>query len=155
MTTEPKLYNCDNLEGMKLLPSNSIDCCVTDPPYELGFMGKKWDSTGISYSVDFWSEVLRVLKPGGHLLAFGGTRTYHRMACAIEDAGFEIRDQIQWLYGCLSDQTQVATPSGVKPHHKTSVGDLVLCYDASIGEYSYQPILEVVEYAYSDTAYRL
>src|ERR1017187_2920305 len=99
MTTEPKLYNCDNLEGMKLLPSNSIDCCVTDPPYELGFMGKKWDSTGISYSVDFWSEVLRVLKPGGHLLAFGGTRTYHRMACAIEDAGFEIRDQIQWLYG--------------------------------------------------------
>lgn len=62
-------------------------------------MGKSWDSTGIAYNVDMWKECLRVLKPGGHLLAFGGTRTYHRMACAIEDAGFEIRDQIQWIYG--------------------------------------------------------
>jgi site-specific DNA-methyltransferase (adenine-specific) len=62
-------------------------------------MGKKWDSTGIAYNVDLWKECLRVLKPGGHMLAFGGTRTYHRMACAIEDAGFEIRDCIQWLYG--------------------------------------------------------
>jgi len=89
----------DCLEGMKLLDDNSIDSIVTDPPYELGFMGKKWDSTGIAYNVDLWKECLRVLKPGGHLLAFGGTRTYHRMTCAIEDAGFEIRDCIQWLYG--------------------------------------------------------
>ena len=81
------------------MPDNSIDAVVTDPPYELGFMGKKWDSTGIAYNVELWQEVLRVLKPGGHLLAFGGTRTYHRMACAIEDAGFEIRDCIQWIYG--------------------------------------------------------
>jgi site-specific DNA-methyltransferase (adenine-specific) len=94
-----KIYNEDCLEGMKLLDDNSIDSIVTDPPYELGFMGKKWDSTGIAYNVDVWRECLRVLKPGGHLLAFGGTRTYHRMACAIEDAGFEIRDQIQWIYG--------------------------------------------------------
>lgn len=62
-------------------------------------MGKSWDSTGIAYNVNMWKECLRVLKPGGYLLAFGGTRTYHRMACAIEDAGFEIRDQMQWLYG--------------------------------------------------------
>jgi len=94
-----KIYNEDCLEGMKLLDDNSIDSIVTDPPYELGFMGKKWDSTGIAYNVDVWRECLRVLKPGGHLLAFGGTRTYHRMTCAIEDAGFEIRDCIQWLYG--------------------------------------------------------
>lgn len=94
-----QIYNMDCVEGMKLLDDNSIDSIVTDPPYELGFMGKKWDSTGIAYNVDVWRECLRVLKPGGHLLAFGGTRTYHRMACAIEDAGFEIRDQIQWLYG--------------------------------------------------------
>jgi len=87
------------MEGMKLLDDNSIDSIVTDPPYEIGFMGKKWDSTGIAYNVDLWKECLRVLKPGGHLLAFGGTRTYHRMTCAIEDAGFEIRDCIQWLYG--------------------------------------------------------
>lgn len=88
----------DCLEVMRELPDNSIDAVVTDPPYELGFMGKKWDSTGIAYNVELWQECLRVLKPGGHLLSFGGTRTYHRMACAIEDAGFEIRDCIQWLY---------------------------------------------------------
>ena len=84
---------------MRGWPDSFIDAVVTDPPYELGFMGKKWDSTGIAYDVGMWREVLRVLKPGGHLLAFSGTRTYHRMACAIEDAGFDIRDQIQWLYG--------------------------------------------------------
>lgn len=93
------LHEGDCVEVMKQLPDNSVDSVVTDPPYELGFMGKKWDSTGIAYSVVMWREVLRVLKPGGHVLAFGGTRTYHRMACAIEDAGFEIRDQLQWLYG--------------------------------------------------------
>lgn len=93
------VYNSDCLEGLKMLPDNSIDAIVTDPPYELGFMGKKWDSTGISYNVDLWKECLRVLKPGGHLLSFGGARTYHRMVCAIEDVGFEIRDQIMWIYG--------------------------------------------------------
>jgi DNA modification methylase len=87
------------LERMKDLPDESIDSVVTDPPYELSFMGKGWDGSGIAYSVELWAECLRVLKPGGHLLAFGGTRTYHRMAVAIEDAGFEIRDSIQWVYG--------------------------------------------------------
>jgi DNA modification methylase len=79
------------------LPDNSVDAVVTDPPYGLKFMGKKWDVS--TPSVDVWREVLRVLKPGGHLLAFGGTRTYHRLAVAIEDAGFIIRDQLQWLQG--------------------------------------------------------
>ena len=92
------IVNGDCLVELKKLKENSVDSVVTDPPYELGFMGKSWDSTGIANNVDMWSEVLRVLKPGGHLLSFGGTRTYHRMACAIEDAGFEIRDQIQWIY---------------------------------------------------------
>ena len=81
------------------LPDSSIDSIVTDPPYELGFMGKAWDGSGIAYDIELWRQCLRVLKPGGHLLAFGGTRTYHRMAVAIEDAGFEIRDSIHWLYG--------------------------------------------------------
>lgn len=94
-----KILQGNSLEVLKTLPDNSIDSIVTDPPYELGFMGKSWDSTGIAYNVELWKECLRVLKHGGHLLAFGGTRTYHRMACAIEDAGFEIRDQIQWIYG--------------------------------------------------------
>lgn len=89
----------DCLDVMRGWPDNCVDATVCDPPYELGFMGKAWDSTGVAYSVEVWAEVLRVLKPGGHLLAFGGTRTYHRMVCAIEDAGFEIRDQMQWIYG--------------------------------------------------------
>jgi site-specific DNA-methyltransferase (adenine-specific) len=87
---------------MEILPTfadASFDSIVTDPPYELGFMGKGWDSSGIAYDVDVWRECLRVLKPGGHLLAFGGSRTWHRMAVAIEDAGFEMRDSIAWLYG--------------------------------------------------------
>jgi len=83
---------------MKELDNNSVDAIVTDPPYELGFMGKKWDASGIAYNVELWKECLRVLKPGGHLLSFGGTRTYHRMAVAIEDVGFEIRDMLEWIY---------------------------------------------------------
>ena len=92
------IYNGDCVEMMKAIGDNSVDSIVTDPPYELGFMGKKWDSTGITNSVEMWEECLRVLKPGGYLLSFSATRTYHRMACAIEDAGFEIRDQILWVY---------------------------------------------------------
>lgn len=117
----------DCIDVMKTLQDNSIDSVVTDPPYGLtsivrrfgkdgsapakfgsdgrysrlskGFMGKVWDGTGIEYNVDMWKEVYRLLKPGGHLLSFGGTRTYHRMACAVEDAGFEYRDCILWIYG--------------------------------------------------------
>ncbi|QDM55729.1 methyltransferase [Mycobacterium phage HokkenD] len=80
-------------------PDASVDAILTDPPYELGFMGKKWDNSGIAFDVEMWEQCLRVLKPGGHLLAFGGSRTWHRLTVAIEDAGFEIRDSIAWLYG--------------------------------------------------------
>lgn len=91
------IINANSLDYLKTLEDNSIDSVVTDPPYGLSFMGKKWD-----YDVpskELWQEVLRVLKPGGHLLSFAGSRTYHRMAVNIEDAGFEIRDQIMWVYG--------------------------------------------------------
>jgi site-specific DNA-methyltransferase (adenine-specific) len=94
-----KILHGNNLDILPTLADNTIDSIVTDPPYELGFMGKKWDSSGIAYSVELWQQCLRVLKPGGHLLSFGGTRTYHRVAVAIEDAGFELRDSIAWLYG--------------------------------------------------------
>ena len=87
------------LDRMKELPDSSVDAVVTDPPYELGFMGKSWDSSGIAFKTDVWLECLRVLKPGGHLLAFGGSRTWHRIAVAVEDAGFQIRDSVAWLYG--------------------------------------------------------
>ena len=93
------LYNDDCLNVLKNMLDNSVDSCVTDPPYGLSFMGKSWDASGIAYNVDMWRECLRVLKPGGHMLAFSGSRTYHRMTCAIEDAGFEVRDQIMWVYG--------------------------------------------------------
>ena len=97
--TPNTIHTGDCLPWLRGLPDACAHAVVTDPPYELGFMGKSWDSTGIAYNVDVWRECLRVLKPGGYLLAFGGTRTYHRMTCAIEDAGFEIRDQINWLFG--------------------------------------------------------
>lgn len=84
---------------LKWMKDNSVDSVVTDPPYELKFMGKNWDGSGIAYDVEMWGEVLRILKPGGHLLAFGHTRTHHRMMVAIEDAGFEIRDCLMWMYG--------------------------------------------------------
>lgn len=78
------LYHGDNREVLKHLDANSLDACVTDPPYELAFMGRKWDASGIAYDKYLWAEVWRVLKPGAHVLAFGGTRTWHRLAVAIE-----------------------------------------------------------------------
>lgn len=94
-----QLHHGDALAVLATLAEASVDAIVTDPPYGLGFMGRAWDSSGITYNVELWQHCLRVLKPGGHLLAFGGTRTYHRLTCTIEDAGFEIRDSIVWLYG--------------------------------------------------------
>lgn len=119
------LYGGDNRDVLRSLPDCSIDSIVTDPPYALvsivkrfgganakptkdgdvyarassGFMGKQWDTGEVAFSEVFWAECLRVLKPGGYVVAFSGTRTYHRMAVAIEDAGFEIRDQLAWAYG--------------------------------------------------------
>lgn len=121
------LYHADCREAMRALPDNCIDSVVTDPPYHLtstnkrwansarsestmpksgpharasvGFMGVRWDGGDIAFDPDLWREVLRVLKPGGHVVAFGASRGYHRMACAIEDAGFEIRDSLMWIYG--------------------------------------------------------
>ena len=91
-----KLHHGDCLEVLRGMPDDSIDAIVTDPPYGLSFMGKRWDCD--VPGSDIWAECLRVLKPGGHLLAFAGTRTQHRMAVRIEDAGFEIRDMIAWVY---------------------------------------------------------
>ena len=91
------IHNGDCREILQALPDDSIDAVVTDPPYGLAFMAKRWDYD--VPSIEAWAECLRVLKPGGHLLAFAGTRTQHRMAVRIEDAGFEIRDMIAWVYG--------------------------------------------------------
>ena len=93
------LLNGDCLNALRSMSENSVHAVVCDPPYELGFMGKAWDGTGIAFDPATWREVFRVLSPGGYLLAFGGTRTYHRIGVAIEDAGFEIRDSLIWQYG--------------------------------------------------------
>ena len=87
------------LDMLEIIESNSMDAIVTDPPYELNFMNKGWDNSGVAFQKETWEKCYKVLKPGAYLLAFGGTRTFHRIACAIEDAGFEIRDTIMWLYG--------------------------------------------------------
>jgi site-specific DNA-methyltransferase (adenine-specific) len=92
-------FQGDCREVLACFEADSLDAVVTDPPYELGFMGKGWDRTGVSNDPATWAAVMRVMKPGAYLLAFGGTRTYHRMVCAIEDAGFEIRDSLHWIYG--------------------------------------------------------
>ncbi|SEN87957.1 DNA methyltransferase [Nonomuraea pusilla] len=93
------LYVGDCREVLAAMPDASVDAIVTDPPYELAFMGRAWDASGIAFDPAVWRECLRVLKPGGHLLAFGAPRAYHRMAVAVEDAGFEIRDSIHWVFG--------------------------------------------------------
>jgi site-specific DNA-methyltransferase (adenine-specific) len=98
-TKSSKLYNGNMIDMLEVVAPNSVDSIVTDPPYELNFMGKGWDRSGIAFQKETWEKCYQVLKPGGYLLAFGGTRTFHRIACAIEDAGFEIRDTICWLYG--------------------------------------------------------
>ena len=115
MTVQLLLGDCRDV--LRTLPDQSVHAIVTDPPYELtaarpggrseatrgkvmgGFMGMKWDGTGVAFDVDTWTQCLRVLRPGGFMVAFGGTRTYHRLVCAIEDGGFEVRDMLAWLYG--------------------------------------------------------
>ena len=122
-----KLYQGNMLDMLEVIEPETIDSIITDPPYGLtstvkrfgkensaevkdtkggffkrldkGFMGKEWDGSGVEYNIETWKKCYEVLKPGGYLLAFGGSRTFHRIACAIEDAGFEIRDTIMWLYG--------------------------------------------------------
>lgn len=110
------LWHGDCLDVLATLNDDCIDAVVTDPPYGLDFMGKHWDTGAVAFDTAVWGHCLRVLKPGGHVVAFGGTRTWHRLAVAIEDAGFEIRDNLAWLYGSGERPTAggVAHPT-VKP----------------------------------------
>jgi len=107
------IHHGDCIEVMRTLPDNSVDSIVTDPPYGLGFMGQKWDA--LPPGEEWARECLRVLKPGGHLLAFGGSRTWHRLAVAVEDAGFEIRDSIAWLYGSGFPKHRAALKPAFEP----------------------------------------
>lgn len=133
-----KLYHGDMLDMLDVIEPNSIDSIVTDPPYEIGFMNKGWDKSGIAFQKETWQKCLEVLKPGGHLLCFGGSRTFHRIACAIEDAGFEIRDTIMWLYGCLSEDTEVLTTDGYKHFQEICEDDAIRTYDIKTNTYSWE-----------------
>ena len=172
------IYQGDSFEVLDTLEEKSIDAIVTDPPYGLtsitkrfgkedstpakegkdgsfkrlskGFMGKTWDGTGIEHNVDFWKKCFKVLKPGGYLLAFGGTRTFHRIACAIEDAGFEIRDTLMWLYGCYSSDTQVLTNKGWKYFYELDKTEKILQWDKNTNLLNWYQPKEYFEYDIDD-----
>jgi DNA modification methylase len=147
-----KIYKGTCLDVLKTFPDNSIDSCVTDPPYGISFMNKHWDYD--VPKVEVWKEVLRVLKPGGHILCACGTRTQHRMAVNIEDAGFEIRDVITWHYGCLSDDTEVLTETGWK-----LIGDIlnkkIAIYDKEQDAFRWEFPDKWNVYQIADTCYRI
>jgi DNA modification methylase len=130
--------------------TNGAEKSVTSTPeaYIAGTPMQRWHQA--------WAtEALRVLKPGGHMLAFGGTRTFHRLVCAVEDAGFEIRDTIAWMYGCLDDKTEIFVDGRWRRHHGIKEGQHAICYDQASDEFSYQAIERVVAFQYDDTAYCL
>ena len=127
MDSKTSLHLADSKEKLLEFDQNSFHSCVCDPPYELGIMNKSWDESGIAFDKEYWSRVYRALKPGAHLLAFGGNRTHHRLMVAIEDAGFEIRDCLMWLYGCITPDTEILTSDGWKRHNQLKIGENVVC----------------------------
>ena len=171
----------DCLEELKKLDDNSVDAVITDPPYGLsntkpaqvadvlkawvtgdtvsvpakrgGFMGKDWDSFVPPPAV--WEECMRVLKPGGHMAVFAGARTQDLMGLSIRLAGFEIRDTLGWVYGCLSEDTEVLINGEWVQYDKAKVGDLALCYNKEYDTYEWKPIEDTHKYEYGDTAYRI
>lgn len=145
-----KLYHGSMLDMAEVVEPNSIDAILTDPPYELNFMNKEWDNTGIAFQKETWKKCYDVLKPGGHLLAFGGSRTFHRIACAIEDAGFEIRDTIMWIYGCYSADTQVLTNEGWKYFYDLNKREYILQWDKNTNKLSWVKPLNYFEYDIDD-----
>lgn len=157
--TEMELLLGNCLDRLKELDDNSIDAIVTDPPYGFGngktagFMGKKWDYDVPSVAI--WQECLRVLKPGGSLLAFAGTRTQHRMAINIEDAGFVLKDIVAWVYGCLSEDSEVLTRDGWS-NHIDAKGKDILVYDVGNDLYKWELPEKWYEYQVeSDVAFSI
>jgi site-specific DNA-methyltransferase (adenine-specific) len=130
----------DCLAVLRAMPAGAVDSVVTDPPYELGFMGRAWDSGSHAHTVELWSEVLRVLKPGSFCAAFAATKTYHRLACAVEDAGFQIFDMVAWItgqgfpkVGYIRDNQGVIVREGWAGSLKPSLEPIVLARRPLIG----------------------
>lgn len=144
-----KLYQGSMLDILPTFEENSVDAIVTDPPYEINFMNNKWDNSGVAFKKETWEQCLRVLKPGGYLLSFGGSRTFHRIACAIEDAGFEIRDVLMWLYGCLSEDTEILTSNGWKTFNTIKQNDNIYSLDLKSNKIIKNKCLNVFKYEYN------
>ena len=129
---------------------------LCDPPYELSFMSKKWDGTGVAFDPATWEALAEHLHPGGFGMAFASSRGWHRLACAIEDAGLRIHPSIfGWVFGCLSEDTEILTVDGWKLHHELLPGSMVMGYNVEQDSIEPMPALEVYRYDYSDTAYRI
>ena len=140
------LLHGDCLEKLKELSENSVDAIITDPPYGINFMGKTWDDD--CPSVEVWKECLRVLKPGGHLLSFSGTRTVDLIMGRIREAGFEVRDMISWLYGCYSSDTECLTKEGFKLYNDLKPTDEIMQWCKDTNALSWIKPLEKYEYHY-------
>ena len=177
MTHKPILLNGDCLELMKQIPDNYLDSCVSDPPYGLskqpdiaevmqhwlnakayehkstGFMGTKWDS--FVPGPEYWREVYRVLKPGGHAAIFAGSRTQDLMSIALRFAGFEIRETIMWVYGCLSEDTEILTDEGWCLYNRNLTSKHVLCYDISSDSFCFAKPSRTFIYENKHSAYRI
>ena len=150
------LYHGSMLDLLEVIAENTIDAVVCDPPYELNFMNKGWDNSGIAFQKETWEKCLKALKPGGYLLAFGGSRTFHRIACAIEDAGFEIRDTVMWIYGCLSEDSEVLTQNGFKKYGDIQEWEKIRTYDIENNVYKWEkPERWSVYTIDEDTCYRI
>lgn len=150
-----KIIHGDSEMELGFFEDSSIDSVVTDPPYGISFMNKHWDYD--VPTVDLWREVYRVLKPGGHILVACGTRTQHRMTVNIEDAGFEIRDVIAWVYGCLSADTEVLTEFGFMSYERIrkTKNIRILAYDPKTDAYHYETPEKWNEYQVKDTCFRV
>jgi hypothetical protein len=143
-----KVFSGDCLDLMARMPAACADAVVTDPPYGLSFGDSDWDTFGSPAAFGEWctrwaAGCLRVLKPGGYMLAFGGPRLWHRLAAGIEDAGGEVRDTIMWVYGCLSADTEILTDRGWKPGIEVTAGERVAQWDPHTGQISLAPVQEV------------
>ena len=167
-----QLLHGDSREVLKTLATASVDSVVTDPPSGISFMSKKWDNPdsyelgeGVEAKGDrakfvemlrsIMAEALRVLKPGGHAFVWALPRTSHWTALALEDAGFDLRDCVYHVFGCLSEDTEMFTEAGWTKYTALKVGQLALCHDIVKDTWTWEPIEEVVTYAYNETAYHI
>jgi hypothetical protein len=153
VTLHLRLGDC--VEVLKGYADASIGAVVCDPPYEISFMSRGWDGTGIAYDPRLWNHLYRVLVPGGVVKAFSATRTFHRMGAAMRDAGFTELGLEAWGYGCLSEDTEVLTPEGWAHYHSATVGTQVMGFDPLTAEFQWMPVEDTYEYEYDREAFRL